>query len=133
MNFAKLIIICLCLVGFFAACADDSKLAAGGDRAIATVQTSAADAARLSAARALYEQRCARCHQATGAGGSIQIENIPLKVPSLNDSGAIAEPDGEYIKKIRNGGDGMPAFKGKIADADIDSLVRYIRVDLQGK
>lgn len=118
------------LMLFAAACAD-SHSAHGINR----VDGGAAqiDAAQIAASRRIYEQRCARCHQANGAGGDIQIDAFSLKVPNLTDARAIAETDDEYRRKIENGGGGMPKFKGKLTPNETADLVRYIRVEIQGK
>ena len=89
----------------------------------------------LIAAKALYQkQKCSRCHQENGEGGkNVQIGDLTLdEVPSFKDSRVAAAPDEEYIKKILNGGDGMPKYKDKLSKDEVNLLVRYIRSEFQG-
>lgn len=87
----------------------------------------------LAATRELYLKRCINCHKETGEGGVKEIEGEKIKVPNFKDPRVASEPDSEYIEHIEKGGDGMPAFKGKITDDEIKNLVRFIRRDFQGK
>jgi mono/diheme cytochrome c family protein len=68
----------------------------------------------------VYEDQCARCHDADGSGGA---------GPALND-GAVAEefpePAGQRAV-IAEGVGGMPAFGDRLSDAEIDAVVRYTR------
>lgn len=87
-------------------------------------------------AKAIYEkQKCVVCHKENGEGGKdvlygdITIDNVP----SFQNPKVIAEPDAEYIKKIKRGGEGMPKYEGKLSDAEINALIKYIRAEFQGK
>ncbi|MGB8510406.1 MAG: cytochrome c [Pyrinomonadaceae bacterium] len=86
----------------------------------------------VAAGRATYQQFCIRCHKPDGAGGLFEEEDgSKLKVPTLREGHAVKHADKELVAKINNGGDGMPRFKGRLDDAKIDELVRFIRKEFQ--
>jgi mono/diheme cytochrome c family protein len=97
-----------------------------------TAQNPAGDS-ELAIARGLYSKRCVSCHKENGEGGEKDIEGEKIKVPNFKDPRVAAENDEEYIHQIEKGGDGMPAYKGKITDGEIKNLVLYIRKEFQGK
>ena len=72
-----------------------------------------------------FQANCAACHGADGKGGD--------KGPSLASlPGIVALSDGELIGIVRDGTPaGMPSFQ-RLGDAEISSLVHYLRT-LQGK
>jgi cbb3-type cytochrome c oxidase subunit III len=67
--------------------------------------------------KALFQANCASCHTlaAAGATGTIGPNLDQLRVP---------EPRIE--QQIRNGGAVMPAFKGKLTDAQIKAVAKYV-------
>jgi len=87
----------------------------------------------LAAARANYQKTCVACHGETGEGGTVTVEGKKLKVPSFKAAHALKDSDDEFIEQIKEGGDGMPAFKDKLSAAEITDLVKFIRRDFQGK
>ena len=87
----------------------------------------------FAATRAIFEKNCVTCHQKTGEGGPVKLEDgTKLKVPSLRTGHALNHPDSDFIKQITKGGDGMPAFKDKLSADQINELVRFIRHEFQG-
>ncbi len=80
--------------------------------------------ANLQAAAALYtENKCVSCHGADGKGNP----KIP-KVPDFtNAEWQKKTTDAEMIETIKNGKKPMPAFKDKLNDDQIKSLVAYVR------
>jgi mono/diheme cytochrome c family protein len=87
----------------------------------------------FAATRALFEKNCSECHQKTGDGGPVKLEDgTKLKVPSLRSGHALNHPNSDFVKQITKGGDGMPAFKDKLSADQINDLVRFIRHDFQG-
>jgi mono/diheme cytochrome c family protein len=54
-----------------------------------------------------------------------------LKVPSLKKGHALDHSDAELAKKISEGDDGMPAFKDKLTQEQINNLVRFVRKEFQ--
>ena len=90
--------------------------------------------AEFAHAKVIYDQKCVKCHLETGEGGKIQIDTVSLKVPNFRDPRNQDDDDADYIDKVEHGAAGkMPAFKGKLTDAEIKSVVGYIRHEFQGK
>jgi mono/diheme cytochrome c family protein len=87
----------------------------------------------LAASRERYQKLCSGCHGENGEGGTKTIEGKTLKVPSLKKGHAVEHSDQQLVKQVLNGGDGMPAFKDKVATAEAAEMVRLIRRDFQGK
>ena len=81
-----------------------------------------ADLARADGA-ATYAAKCKMCHGADGKG------NEAMKVPAFNPAKTDAEKtDAELTKAINDGiAPKMPAFKGKLSDAEIAELVAHIK------
>lgn len=87
----------------------------------------------LAQAREVFSQTCVRCHKEDGTGGKVELDDGEvLKVPSLREHGR-KDSDEHLAEKIRDGGDGMPAFKDRLDDGKIDALVRFVRVEFHGK
>ncbi len=84
--------------------------------------------------RGAYGKLCQDCHGETGAGGPVkQKDGSTLKVPSLREGRAVRHDDAEYLKQITKGGDGMPAFEGKMSTENMNGLIKMIRREFQGK
>ena len=102
-------LVALCLV---AACASPGQapVPAGLD----------ATDARLLSGRAIWVNRCQRCHGPTGNGGA---------GPRLAGKVTANYPDpAVQVAVVRNGkGSGMPAWKNVLSDADIEAVVQYTR------
>jgi len=89
---------------------------------------------QFAAVRGGYDKLCKSCHGPTGEGGPVKLEDgTKLKVPSLREGRAVRHEDSEYIKQITKGGDGMPAFEGKMSPENMSGLIKMIRVEYQGK
>ena len=98
-----------------------------------SVQTSPADA-EFAAAKIIYDQKCVKCHLESGEGGQVKIDTVTLKVPNFRDPRPQDDDDADYIEKVEKGASGkMPAFKNKLTDTEIKSVVGYIRHEFQGK
>lgn len=128
-------------VFFFAACGDTAstnQTVNTNARAAATATPApsapAATPDELAAARATYAQFCIRCHKPDGSGGIFELEDgKKLKVPNLREGHALKDSDEEFAEQIMDGGDGMPAFKGRLEPERINALVRFIRQEFQGQ
>jgi cytochrome c6 len=82
--------------------------------------------ARAQDAGALFKAKCSACHAPDGSGSGTMGKN--LKTPDLRSDEAQKKTDAQLIDSITNGvGKKMPAFKGKLTDAQIKDLVAYIR------
>lgn len=85
----------------------------------------------LAEAKTTYGQICANCHGDKGEGGPVKVEGKRIKVPSLLEGHGLEHDDAEFAKQIANGGDGMPAFKDRMNEQQINNMVRFIRRDIQ--
>jgi cytochrome c551 len=138
MKLAKLAIIVVAVALFAIACGDSTSTNQtaniGGTQptpAATPKATATATPDELAEAKATYTQVCAACHQDKGEGGMVKIEDKRLKVPSLLEGHGLTHTDAEFAKQIANGGDGMPAFKDRLNEKQINNLVRFIRRDIQ--
>jgi len=82
--------------------------------ALALPPIAAADAA------ADYKAKCAACH---GADGSKSM----MGAKPLSGAEVQGASDADLTKAITDGKGKMPGFKGKLTDAQITDLVKYIR------
>jgi cytochrome c6 len=73
-----------------------------------------------SSGEATYKAKCAMCHGATGAGDT--PTGKAMKVLPLAKL-----PEADMIAIVANGKGKMPAYKGKLTDAQIKDVVDYIR------
>jgi len=87
----------------------------------------------LAASRQLYKDNCAKCHQDTGKGGKVTIDGKQINAHDLTSDKMKKRDDDKIFDDISEGSpdDGMPAFKGKLADAQIRDIIKYIRTELQ--
>lgn len=137
MKFGKLALLILATALFAASCSDTAAppnantQKANQPAPTATANTTAPD--EWAAARKDYTQFCSNCHKMDGAGGELKDESGTLKVPSFKGERAANEPDAEYIEQIKEGGDGMPAYKSRLDDGRVKALVAFIRHEFQGK
>ena len=104
---------------------------------IATPKPAATSAAapvdELAGGRALYEQNCAACHKEDGTGGKVKIEGKTIKPDDLTSDEIKKFTDEKITGYIMNGveDEGMPAFKDKLAEAQIREVVIYVRRGIQ--
>ena len=71
-----------------------------------------------------YVAKCQTCHAADGSGDTPAgkaMKARPFKSPDV-----LKESDADLIAVIKNGKEKMPAFAGKITDAQITDLVAFI-------
>ncbi|MGB8541623.1 MAG: cytochrome c [Candidatus Acidiferrales bacterium] len=77
-------------------------------------------------AGALFKAKCSTCHAADGSG-STQMGKT-LGAPDLRSEDIQKKTDAQLIDAVTHGvGTKMPAYKGKLTDAQIKDLVGYIR------
>lgn len=87
----------------------------------------------LAVANEQYQKQCIACHGEKGAGGTVTMKDVTLKVPSLREGEAVTRPDERLVKQVLEGGEGMPAFKDKLSTREAADLIKYIRREFQGK
>jgi mono/diheme cytochrome c family protein len=92
----------------------------GGDNGGSSSQPSSSSGGTQNASaqgKTVFTSNCKGCHtlQAAGATGSVG--------PNLDD----VRPDKATVQRqVENGGGPMPAFKGKLSDAQINAVSTYV-------
>lgn len=74
---------------------------------------------------ATYKAKCAMCHGADGIGNTPVGKN--MNVRSLKSPEDVKATDAELFKQTKEGVGKMPAYAGKLTDAQIQDVVAYIR------
>jgi len=74
---------------------------------------------------ATYKSKCAMCHGADGLAASPMAK--AMKVPSVKSDDFAKLSESEMVAATENGKGKMPAYKGKLSDADIKEVVAYMR------
>lgn len=141
----KLVLLIAAVALFVIACNDTTTTNQPGNNNNATVttntpaaspttgaQSSPSPADEFAAIRPVYAAECARCHGINGDGGTVEILKKKLKVPSLKTGHALDHNEQQLAKQIADGGDGMPAYKDKLKQEEINALVSLIRKEFQG-
>jgi mono/diheme cytochrome c family protein len=72
-----------------------------------------------------YKAKCAMCHGTDGLAATPMGKN--MKILSFKDPAMIKAPDAQFIASTKNGKNKMPAYAGKLTDAQIKDVVSYIR------
>ncbi len=74
-----------------------------------------------SSGATIYKGKCQMCHLADGSG------NKAMKVPAFSATASEATMIAATKNGISTGPAKMPAYAGKLTDADITSVVAYIK------
>ncbi len=87
----------------------------------------------LASGKKLYSSNCAACHKENGTGGEVTIEGKKLNPDNLTDAKRKSLTDEKIIGVMMDGieDEGMPSFKGKMSEAEMRDLVKFIRVEIQ--
>jgi cytochrome c6 len=72
-----------------------------------------------------YKSKCAMCHGPDGTAATPMGKM--MKIPSFKDPAVVKMSDAELIATTKNGKGKMPAYNGKLTDAQIKEVVSYIR------
>ena len=80
----------------------------------------ATSSAQAADGRVLFLDNCAACHQVTGKG-------VPGAFPALAGSKVATGPAPAMAAVVLNGRGGMPAFRDELSDADLASVMTYVR------
>jgi mono/diheme cytochrome c family protein len=72
-----------------------------------------------------YKAKCAMCHGADGLAATPMGKT--MKIASFKDPAMVKAPDAQFIASTTNGKNKMPAYKGKLTDAQIKDVIAYIR------
>lgn len=84
-----------------------------------------------AATKALYNDKCAKCHGETGKGDGKKAKTLKKKPMDYTDKAKMAElTDEELIKVTKEGKKPMPAYgsgRNQLTDEQIVDLIAYIR------
>lgn len=80
--------------------------------------------------RSLFNSTCASCHGQNGVPSAV---GKSLNAPDLGSKAVQNRTDAELQQIIANGRGNMPPFAGRLSEAQIDSLTKYIRAFGQRK
>lgn len=87
-----------------------------------------ADAGSIAEGRRLFVSQCALCHGKAGDGKGDLVEPMKLKVRDYTDPAALSGvSDGAMFYVLQKGCGAMPAEGDRLKDAQMWSLVKYIR------
>ena len=78
----------------------------------------------------LYKSKCQGCH---GADGKPTAIGKRLGAKDFQDPDVAKMSEDELEKITKDGKNKMPAYSGKLSDADIKDLIGYIRQFAKGK
>ena len=71
-----------------------------------------------------YKAKCQMCHAADGSGNTPAGKS--MKAIPFNDPQILNKSDADLIAATTNGKGKMPAYKGKLSDAQIKDVIAYI-------
>jgi cytochrome c6 len=77
------------------------------------------------AGEATYKAKCAMCHGADGMGNTPVGKS--MKVRSFKSPEDVKATDPELFRQTKEGIGKMPAYAGKLTDAQIQDVVAWIR------
>jgi len=77
----------------------------------------------------VYAAKCASCHGKDGKGNPAMAKVFKVEPDKLNllADATLAKPDADLIKTTTDGSGKMPAYKGKLTDAEIAQTIAYVR------
>jgi len=73
----------------------------------------------------VYKAKCAGCHAADGSGNS--PAGKAMKARDYCSEDVKKETDAEMTDIVLKGKNKMPAFQGKISDADVKDVVEFVQ------
>ncbi|HZZ39881.1 MAG TPA: cytochrome c [Acidobacteriaceae bacterium] len=85
----------------------------------------AAPAFAQSAGADTYKAKCAMCHGPDGTAATPMGKM--MKIPSFKAPDQVKATEASYIATTRDGKGKMPAYNGKLSDAQIKDVVSFIR------
>jgi len=83
----------------------------------------------LAMGKEIYATNCMICHKDTAKGGKLTLGGKSLNPDDLTTPQMKAMTDQKLIGYVTNGieDEGMPAFKGKLTEDEIKSVIAYVR------
>jgi mono/diheme cytochrome c family protein len=73
----------------------------------------------------IFKAKCAMCHGADGSASTGMGKTMGLKPLSSPEVQNMSDAD--LTALVTNGKGKMPAYKGKLSDADIAAVVKYVK------
>lgn len=73
----------------------------------------------------IFKAKCAMCHGADGSASTGMGKTMGLK--PLSSAEVQNMSDADLTALVTNGKGKMPAYKGKLSDADIAAVVKYVK------
>jgi cytochrome c6 len=74
---------------------------------------------------ATYSSKCQMCHGADGTGNT--PAGKAMKAPSFLSPASVKESNADLIGVTKNGKGKMPAYSGKLTDAEITAVIAHVR------
>jgi|SRR5580698_5836210 cytochrome c6 len=74
---------------------------------------------------ATFKAKCQMCHGADGLGATPAGKS--MKAVPFTDPAIVHKTDAELIASTKNGKGKMPAYAGKLTDAEIKDVIAYVR------
>lgn len=72
-----------------------------------------------------FKTKCAMCHGADGRGAT--PAGKMMKATSFKDPAIVNASDSALITAVTHGKNKMPAYQGKLTDAEIKAVIAYVR------
>ena len=94
---------------------------------VAHLSLQAQTTAGSSAGKQLYQKHCASCHGADGKGVEKMAKMLKATIKDLNKIANTPEVNKDWQKIISAGKAKMPAFSKKLKEAEVSSVITYIR------
>jgi len=73
----------------------------------------------------IYKSKCQMCHAADGSGNTPAGKST--KVVPFSSPDVVSKSDADLVAITKNGKGKMPAYTGKLTDAQITDVVAHIR------
>jgi mono/diheme cytochrome c family protein len=102
-----------------AACGGGDDNGGGSSASSSSSQPTASGGAENASAQGkqVFTQNCKSCHTLKDAGATGSVG------PNLDE---LQPPKATVVRQVNNGGGPMPAFKGKLTDAQINAVSTYV-------
>ncbi|MFZ0631811.1 MAG: c-type cytochrome [Acidobacteriaceae bacterium] len=92
---------------------------------VALLATAIAVPAFAQSGESTFKAKCAMCHGADGLATGPMAK--AMKIPSVKSPDFMKLSESDMIGDTTNGKNKMPAYKGKLTDAQIKEVVAYMR------
>lgn len=123
---------------FFTSWPDSRLLLAPAQATSFHVSPSGFSAAAIVHGQQIYTQRCASCHAVDGKGDTPLALSLPTYPPNLASGLLWRRADGDlfwhiaYGMRDRHGAATMPGFTKQLSDADVWSLIDFMKANAAG-